>query len=154
MRKSIKFSLAAVVCFPLPYILLPFFNSYGCDYRSQLETPNIIITGVCKNGVLRTLTHFKDSGLTIGNTMLIAYREPYLMTVSISKNIVTPPTTSSSQETLNILRTEYLTPVVRRFHIKKIGGDYVFLLRPTTADKPNTNLIYKMKLDGTFSYWD
>lgn len=154
MRKIIKLSLTAVLCFPFLFIILPFVNSCGCDYRSQLDTPNIIVTGVCKNGVLRTLTHFKDSGLTIGNTMLIAYREPYLMTVSISKNIVTPPTTSSSQEALNILRAEYLTPVVRRFHIKRVGGDYVFLLRPTTADKPNANLIYKMKLDGVFSYWD
>ncbi|WP_421220165.1 hypothetical protein [Aeromonas jandaei] len=154
MRKSTKLSLFIVLLFPLLFLLVPFVNSYGCDYRSQLDTPNITIAGVCKNGVLRTLTHFKDSGLTISNTMLVAYREPYLMTVSISKNIVTPPITSSTQDALNILSAEYLTPVVRRFHIKKIGNDYVFLLRPATVDKPNANLMYKMKLDGVFSYWD
>lgn len=154
MRKKIKIIFFIMLTIPLLYVLQPIANGFGCDYKSEVETENLLITGVCHRGVLRTITHFKDSGLTIGNTMIVAYREPYLITVSVNKSVISPPLLSNSVNSLHMLRDEYLTPVIKRFHVKRSGNNYIFLLRPSSASFFKQDIIYKVNVDGMFAYWE
>lgn len=154
MRRRIKVMLIVTFTIPLLYVILPIVNSFGCNFKSEIETENLLVFGVCKNGLFRTLTHFKDSGLTISNTALIAYRDPYLTSISLNRGIITPPVSANTPEAINILREEYLTTVAKRFHIKKDGESYFFLQRPSYGSNTNDNIIFKMVVHGDFSYWE
>lgn len=154
MNGRIKLAALVIVTIPLMYITIPFINATGCKYKSYVETRDVISYGVCYRGFLRTITFFKDSGLTVSRTMLTSYRSPFLTTITLDKEVVIPPKEISKGDSLKIFGSEYLTPTVVRYHIEKADSKYIYILRPTEINSNPVNNIYKVSLDGHMSYWD
>ncbi|QSR71979.1 hypothetical protein [Aeromonas jandaei] len=154
MNGKIKFVALAIVMVPLVYITLPFINATGCRYKSYIETKDVISYGICYRGFLRTITFFKDSGLTVSRTMLTSYRSPFLTTITLDKEVVIPPKEISNSDSLKIFSSEYLTPTVVRYHIERADGQYIYIMRPTQVNTPPVNNIYKVALEGEMSHWE
>ncbi|MGL6627781.1 hypothetical protein [Aeromonas jandaei] len=152
MKGRIKITALAIIIIPLVYIITPFINSTGCKYKSYIETKDVLAYGVCYRGFLRTITFFKESGLTVSKTMLTSYRRPFLTTITLNKEVITPPQKISQSESLKLFGSEYLTPTVVRYHIERADSKYIYIMRPTEFDPVNS--IYKVTLEGDMSHWD
>lgn len=154
MSGRIKIVALAIVMIPLIYLIIPFVNASGCKYKSYVETKDVLSYGVCYRGMLRTITFFKDSGLTVSRTMLTSYRSPFLTTITLDKEVVIPPKEMRESDSLKVFGSEYLTPTVVRYHIERAKSDYIYIMRPTKINSNPVNNIYKVSLDGKMSYWD
>ncbi|WP_429058627.1 hypothetical protein [Aeromonas jandaei] len=154
MNGKIKLATIAIVLIPLAYITIPFINATGCKYKSSIETKDVLSYGVCYRGFLRTITFYKDSGLTVSRTMLTSYRSPFLTTITLDKEVITPPKEISNSDSLKVFGSEYLTPTVIRYHVERSENKYIFIMRPTKINTPPVNNIYKIELDGNMSYWE
>lgn len=154
MNGKIKIIGAAIVIIPFIYILVPFINASGCKYTSYFETEEVLSYGVCYRGFLKTMTLFKDSGLTVSRTMMTAYRKPFLTTISVDKEVVVPPNGVTQEVSLRALGVEYLSPTVVRYHIERSGDKFLYIVRPTEITSNVANHVYKVSLDGNISYWE
>lgn len=156
MKRKNKILLFLLYLIPVLYIIFPVFNSTGCEYTSQIETDDVVTYGVCHRGILRTLTHFKKTGLTISETMVTAYRKPFLRTISINKEVLSPPLVSATLSSLSILSAEYLNPVVKTYHVERLRGYYIYMLESDrlNVDDNHSAYIYKVAVNGNMSYWD
>ncbi|MFT2798882.1 hypothetical protein [Serratia sp. N21D137] len=143
INKRIKPSIVVLIFILFMYVLYPFINGLGCNFKFISESPSISLKGVCHLGRFTLVQKEKETGALIKQVFIFASRGDYMYFIKVNSKIM------GDYMAKDVYADEvYREQTFRIFYIKKSNierNTYVFI-----STKP-INLIFRAKIYGEIS---
>lgn len=143
IHQSLKYIAIISFIYINIYVLLPFLNGFGCDFKSEAKYESVTYLSTCRMGYIESIAWNKNTGeKKLYRGVLAKKNDDILFFVIQSKELSKP--IDNFNDGLNARLSD--TPIFSAKHIHKKDFDLVLVRNPSF-------FIYKTNLVGKLGLW-